>query len=171
MKKPKVTIYTDGSCSNEIGGWAAVIFVDGIRYSICGTEYPTTISRMEMTAVYKALEKLHVSCDVQIFADSQIVVNGITEWINKWSRTGWVSSSGAPVKNKDLWLSIKYLVDKHRVRVTWVKAHNNDTNNELVDKIANSARLQAELSMKEPTVNKRALVPLSPTDPLPLMTA
>jgi ribonuclease HI len=39
--------------------------------------------------------------------NSKYVVDGIYEWISKWERNGWVTSSGAAVKNKDTWLAAR----------------------------------------------------------------
>jgi ribonuclease HI len=39
-----------------------------------------------------------------VFAtDSEYVVEGATKWVRGWMRKGWKTSTGEPVKNKDLW--------------------------------------------------------------------
>jgi ribonuclease HI len=38
-----------------------------------------------------------------IATDSSYVVDGSTEWIKKWKRNGWQTTTHKPVKNQDLW--------------------------------------------------------------------
>jgi ribonuclease HI len=94
---------------------------------------------MEMTAVVRALEECLARdiLDIQLFTDSNYVKNGITSWIKKWKRNGWRTASGEPVKNKHLWMRMDGLTEKmHHVEWTWVKAHNGNVLNELVDTLA-----------------------------------
>lgn len=41
-----------------------------------------------------------------IATDSEYVVEGATRWVKGWLRRGWRTSTGAPVKNKDLWQTV-----------------------------------------------------------------
>ena len=55
----------------------------------------------------------------------------------KWKQNGWMTSAGAPVKNKDLWIAIDETRKKlNVVEWRWVKAHNGDPRNEEADKLA-----------------------------------
>jgi ribonuclease HI len=94
---------------------------------------------MEMTAILKALEEC-VKRDIQevrIFTDSNYVKQGINSWIIKWKQNGWMTSVGAPVKNKDLWIAVDETRKKLKVvEWRWVKAHNGDPRNEEADKLA-----------------------------------
>ena len=94
---------------------------------------------MEMTAILKALEECSMRDfqEVCIFTDSNYVKNGITLWIIKWKKNGWKTSTGAPVKNKDLWIALDEARNKLKlVEWRWVKAHNGNPKNEEVDKLA-----------------------------------
>jgi ribonuclease HI len=99
----------------------------------------STNNRMEMTAILKALEEC-VKRDIQavrIFTDSNYVKQGINSWIIKWKQNGWMTSAGAPVKNKDLWIAIDETRNKlNVVEWRWVKAHNGDPRNEEADTLA-----------------------------------
>ena len=130
-------VYTDGSCLGNpgAGGWAALI--GDVQMS--GGQDKTTNNIMEMTAVVKALEECLKQgiLEIQLFTDSNYVKNGISSWIHGWKRNGWKTASGAPVKNKDLWIQMDTLTQKMtRVEWTWVKAHNGHPQNELVDSLA-----------------------------------
>jgi|SRR5210317_575528 ribonuclease HI len=130
-------IYTDGSCLGNPGrgGWA----VAGAGIKLSGGQAGTTNNIMEMTAVVHALEQCLVRdiLEIRLFTDSNYVKNGITLWIKNWKRNGWRTATGAPVKNKDLWIQIDTLAQRmKRVEWHWVKAHNGHPQNELVDSLA-----------------------------------
>ena len=131
-----VDIYTDGSCLKNPGpgGYAAV----GPGWEIVGGAAHTTNNAMEMTAVCVALERAAELCmdEVTIWTDSQYVKNGITSWIDGWKRKGWKTSTGAPVKNKELWMRMDALRARLRVNFKWVKAHNGHPLNERADTLA-----------------------------------
>ena len=133
-------IYTDGSCLGNPGrgGWGVVSDL----FKLSGKQADTTNNVMEMTAILKALEEC-LKRDIQevcIFTDSQYVKNGITSWIVKWKKNDWITSTGTPVKNKELWIAIDEVRNKLKVvDWKWVKAHNGDPKNEEVDTLAYEA--------------------------------
>ena len=131
-------VYTDGSCLGNpgAGGWAVAFHIND---HICGSAENTTNNIMEMTAVVRALEECLARdiLDIQLFTDSNYVKNGITLWIKNWKRNGWRTASGGPVKNKHLWVRMDALTEKmNHIEWTWVKAHNGNVLNELVDTLA-----------------------------------
>ena len=137
----KYTIYTDGACSGNPGpgGWAAVIFDENKKQqSISGKEKETTNNRMELMAPIMALNKIKPKSDVVIFTDSTYVKNGITEWIKKWEKNGWISANKKAVKNKDLWIKLSNLCQKNKILWKWVKGHSNNKYNNLADELASS---------------------------------
>lgn len=140
----KVVIYTDGSSSgrsNECGGWAAVIMNDKKILKISGYDNNATNQTMELSGLLFALRVLKHSCEVEAFLDSQYVINGFAKgWVKNWKRNGWKSSTGDPVKNKELWIELDIEVAKHKVTFHWVKGHSNNYYNEIVDKLAKDAK-------------------------------
>jgi len=138
----KFTIYTDGACSGNPGpgGWGAVIFDEKEKQNnISGKVKDTTNNRMELMAPIMALKKIKSRSDITIFTDSKYVKNGITEWIKKWEKNGWKSSSRKPIKNKDLWMKLNDLCQKNKVSWKWVKGHSNNKYNTLADELATQA--------------------------------
>ena len=135
----KFIIYTDGACSGNPGpgGWGAVIFDEKRKQNnISGKVNDTTNNRMKLMAPIMALKKIKSNTNVIIFTDSTYVKNGITEWIKKWEKNGWKSSSKKPVKNKDLWVKLDNACLKHKITWKWVKAHAGNKYNSLADELA-----------------------------------
>jgi len=136
-KRIMYEIYTDGSCLGNPGrgGWGVVSDL----FKLSGKQTDTTNNIMEMTAILKALEEC-LKRDIQevcIFTDSQYVKNGISSWIINWKKNDWVTRTGQPVKNKELWVDIDDVRNKlTKVEWKWVKAHNGDPKNEEVDTLA-----------------------------------
>lgn len=75
---------------------------------------------MEIVAVIKGLQSLRMPCRVTVFSDSLLVVKC---GAGKWRRR----------TNKDLWLSLDFVMSRHEVNFEWVRGHNEHTENERVD--------------------------------------
>jgi len=135
---PRVLIYTDGACSGNPGpgGWGAVLLYNGQRKEICGGEVDTTNNRMELQAAIQALRTLKRRSTVALFTDSRYVIDGITQWINRWKARGWRTAGKNPVKNVDLWQLLDAQTGEHDVTWHWVKGHDGDRENERADLLA-----------------------------------
>ena len=141
MTKSSVEIYTDGACSGNPGpgGWGAVLRFGDAEKELSGSENPTTNNRMEMMAVIKSLEALTRPCTVDLYTDSKYVKDGIEQWMPNWKMRGWRTADKKPVKNADLWMEIDRQINRHEVRLHWVKGHNGHPENERADSLATSA--------------------------------
>ena len=127
-----VIIYTDGSCRPNPGpgGWAAILTYGEHEKQLSGGEADTTINRMELTAVLRALGVITMPCKVTIATDSQNVIG----WLDQgWKRNdlvcgGLCAQIEAVIKAKNLTVSYKK-----------VKSHSGHPMNELADKLAKAA--------------------------------
>ncbi|NLI81910.1 MAG: ribonuclease HI [Deltaproteobacteria bacterium] len=139
--RKRVEIFTDGACRGNPGpgGWGAILRYKTVEKELSGGEPHTTNNRMELTAVIRALEKLKGSCEVDLYTDSQYLKNGITNWIDKWKRNGWLTSTREPVKNRDLWEVLDALSRRHTVHWHWVRGHHGHPENERCDQLARGA--------------------------------
>ncbi len=138
----RVTIYSDGACEGNPGpgGYGAVIEEDGAIREVKGGERHTTNNRTELRAVIEALQSIgDEPVEVRVVTDSQYVQKGMSSWIHAWRRKGWKTSSGAPVKNRELWEELDTLAKKHRVRWEWVRGHAGHPENERADALARRA--------------------------------
>ncbi|ACN99323.1 ribonuclease HI [Sulfurihydrogenibium azorense Az-Fu1] len=101
--------------------------------------------KQEKSAVIKALEALKKSpYDIDLYTDSNYVINGINSWLEKWIKNNWKTSSGKPVENQDLWQRLYELLKKHRVKAHWIKGHSGHPENEYCDKIAKQEALKVK---------------------------
>lgn len=128
----KVIIYTDGACSGNPGpgGWAAVLRYGELIRELSGGEAQTTNNRMELLGAIEALKALKEPCEVDLYTDSQYLVNAINKgWLKAWKAKGWKRKDGE-LKNPDLWQELDRLLSIHRVSFHWVKGHaDNEWNN------------------------------------------
>lgn len=135
----KVEVYTDGACSGNpgIGGYCAILIYNGIEKIISGSENQTTNNRMELLAVIKGLEGLKQPCVVDLYSDSQYVVDAFNQgWITLWQNNGWRTAGKKEVKNIDLWKRLLELINLHSVNFIKVKGHADNEYNNRCDKIA-----------------------------------
>lgn len=137
----KVQIYTDGACKGNPGpgGYGCIIIQNGKTRELKGGDKHTTNNIMEMTGAIVALQELSDPSEVELTTDSQYVVKGMTEWMAGWIRKNWINSSKQPVKNKELWLELKKLADRHKIKWVWVRGHAGHPENERADALANEA--------------------------------
>lgn len=144
-----MTIHVDGGCRrngapNAIGAAAAVLEPNWGQRTVWVTSLPQyprpTSQRAEITAIILALEKTLVEYDekggtpwddfdVIIHSDSNYAVTCMTEWIDNWSRNGWRTAAGGPVRNQDLMQEASNLDDILRTRGTvryyWIRRSEN----------------------------------------------
>ena len=134
-----VRIYTDGACKGNPGpgGWGALLRSGTHERELYGGDPATTNTRMELTAVIRALEALKHPSKVEIYTDSEYVMKGITEWLAAWKRRGWKTADRKPVKNADLWRELDELAGRHEIRWHWVRGHSGHPENERADALAN----------------------------------
>jgi ribonuclease HI len=135
----KVTIYTDGACSGNPGpgGYAGILMYQGIEKVVSGGEISTTNNRMEILAVIESLKKLKEPCEVDLYSDSQYVVDAfLKDWITNWQNNNWKTANKSLVKNVDLWEELLSLTKKHKVNFIKVKGHADNEFNNRCDEIA-----------------------------------
>jgi len=129
-------IYTDGSCLKNPdgpGGYAFAIIENNKLETIgYGSQPNTTNNRMELQAVIEALKFVKRN-EYELYTDSQLTIKCATgEWRRK--------------SNLDLWREYDNVIQGCKIHWKWVRAHNGNKYNELVDDIAREAATQSTLS-------------------------
>ena len=127
-------IFTDGSCLKNPGGpggWAFTILENGEQWTLSGGDSNTTNNRMELIAVIEALDFAQGN-EYIIHTDSELTMKCA---LGVYKRKA----------NKDLWNEYERALQGRKLHWVWVKAHNGNSLNEYVDRIA---RKEAELLKK-----------------------
>lgn len=142
----EVIIYTDGGCHGNPGpgGWAwrAVTGDGSIVAENAGFDSSTTNNRMELTAVTEGLRWARSQGGletVEVRTDSQYVRQGITDWILRWKKNGWLTAAKKPVKNAELWRALDEINGQVRPAWSWVRGHAGDEHNEACDQAVQRA--------------------------------
>jgi ribonuclease HI len=147
MPRPHVHLFTDGACSGNPGpgGWAFILRqpATGREIERSGGERETTNNRMELRAVIEGLSTLKRPSIVELFSDSQYVLNGLNEWLDTWKRRAWRTAGRKPVKNQELWMRLDELRDVHELRFHWIEGHAGHPENERCDELAVAAAREA----------------------------
>lgn len=147
-----VTIYTDGACSGNPGpGGYGVLLQSGKHTRELAQGYRrTTNNRMELLALIKGLELLNRPCEVTLFSDSRYVVDAVEKgWAKSWKARGWKKADKQPAVNADLWDRALKVLEKHRVKLRWVKGHASNEGNNRCDEIAVAASHSSGLLIDE----------------------
>ena len=134
-----VEIYTDGACSGNPGkgGYCAILSYNGVEKVVKGAEKETTNNRMELLAVIEGLKALKQPCSVNLYSDSQYVVDAFNQgWLAAWQLNAWRTTAKKEVKNVDLWKELLALTKIHSVNFIKVKGHADNEYNNRCDKIA-----------------------------------
>ena len=141
-----IEVYTDGSCLGNpgVGGWAFLVIKENKLTSKSCLDKNTTNNRMELCAAIEALDFLKDEKILKIHTDSSYLKNGISSWISSWEKNNWLTSNKKPVKNKDLWIKLAELTKNKNITWEWVKAHDENKFNNMVDELA---RKEAESAL------------------------
>lgn len=137
----RLLIAIDGACRRNgkpdctaSGGVFIQQFDDAQRRVACNIlsayEYQSTNQRGELLALLKALEHIYTAdMEALVVTDSEYIFNAMTkQWYANWLGNNWVTRSGDPVKNKDIWMEIAHaiqLCEKKSIDVTFyhIKGH------------------------------------------------
>jgi ribonuclease HI len=146
-----VQISVDGSCYPNEGrksGYAGVVAYpdDPTEHEVVFQGFAeSTINRMELSACIAALEWVKEEgigrrySRVQIFSDSQYVVNGQFS-APFWQKAKWCTAAGRPIDNWELWKEFLSAKSKAGIRIDICKVQNKSTPLlKRVDKLAKAA--------------------------------
>jgi ribonuclease HI len=141
-----VTLYTDGGCTPNPGkgAWACVVVAGDNIFTSSGFIDWATSNSAEMLAVINGVKFLKTlgiykpGVELEIVSDSRYVVMGASTWMEKWKKTGWVTtfrSKNENVKNKELWQEIDQINVECKPVWKWIRGHSGIMYNEMCDKM------------------------------------
>ncbi len=151
-KPSDIIIFCDGACLGNPGPGAAAFIIASAERVVEFVESAkeTTNNRMEILALLRALQLLFeddfISSsdrskeipDVHVYTDSKYVMQALQDWLPGWRRRGWITATGDPVKNRDLWeqFSDQWL---RSIIIHHVRGHRGIPGNERCDELASLA--------------------------------
>jgi len=136
-----IKLYTDGACRNHIkkdGAWAYVcIMEDKTETDGSGYAEDTTNNRMELQAAIEGIKSLNGTMDkIIVYSDSKYLVDGMNLWLKNWRNRDWKKRDNTEIPNLDLWQTLNCLNADFFISWSWVRSHNGNYYNEIVDKMA-----------------------------------
>ena len=118
------SIYTDGSSLGNPGpsGWSFCVLENNEEFFLSGGEEHSTNNRMELQAIIKALKYVKGN-EYILYSDSKLTINCAKKI---WKRKA----------NIDLWDIYDEVIKNKKIDYIWIKAHNGNKYNEIVDKLS-----------------------------------
>jgi ribonuclease HI len=165
MLENTLNIFTDGSSrgSPRAGGIGVrfVVVDSSGKEQVQDFEFAgyksATNNQMELHACIVGLkEAMKVKGDlppnvtrVVIHSDSLYVVDNYKRAMFEWSRTRWLTRSGRPVLNPELWKQLVKCIQNIGIplEIRWIKGHSKSEHNRAVDKLA---RISSKRSFNKP---------------------
>jgi ribonuclease HI len=118
------SIYTDGSSLGNPGpsGWSFCVLENNEEFFLSGGEEHSTNNRMELYSIIQALKYVK-GTEYILYSDSNLTINCAKKI---WKRKA----------NIDLWDIYDEVSKNKKIDYIWIKSHNGNKYNEIVDKLA-----------------------------------
>jgi len=153
--KKTVHVACDGSALRNPtgpGGWSWYV---SEKFWAAGNVPQASNNQMELTAFLKFLEatqQIPHTTNINVYLDSQYVIDAVTKWARAWEKNGWQTRDGKPVKNVELIREIRELYRKRtNLKLIWVRGHAGHDLNEAADQKARTAALAVAKDFTCPT--------------------
>jgi len=171
-------VYSDGSCRGNgkvgsvagIGVWWGRNDPRNLAERCPGAQ---TNNRAELIAIVRVLETTPKSkVPLMIKTDSQYSINCFRQWMPKWSRNGFRTADGQPVKNQPVIRYLSALLDVRarvgqKVELKYVKGHVGIEGNEGADMLANRGAVMPEEPERDWEALQDALYDVEPSTAAP----
>jgi ribonuclease HI len=153
VRSGPVVVYADGACQGNPGpgGYGVIVRASGRPdVEMSGGAPNTTNNQMELTGAIVGLRQAiqDGASEITIYSDSEYLVKGMNSWLAGWERKNWKTSTGQPVKNRELWETLSQLARGRKVTWNWVRGHAGHAENERCDELAVAAARQASLQRR-----------------------
>lgn len=106
----------------------------------------------ELVAFIAAFEKTPFRAKKYIiYADSNYMINTVTQWVRGWMRKNWIKADGTPCANQDILKQIVEILDAIKAQgieldVRKIKAHDGHYGNECADNLAKQGSAASALT-------------------------
>lgn len=117
------------------------VFIDGV--AALGASTTNNVAELEAAIWALQVASSAKSPKLTVLADSEYVVKGVSEYIDRWRDAGWTRATGQPLANAELWknldnelISFRGLDHAPSVQFLWTAAHVGNYGNERADTLA-----------------------------------
>jgi ribonuclease HI len=140
-----VHVYTDGSCegNGKVAAAAGLGVYFGENHELNVSEPVTGRPTNNVGEIQAAIRAIKDAQNVgikrlNIFTDSQFLINSICKWISGWKRKDWKLANGKPVANVKDFKELDQLIESGNMLIKWsyIPAHSGHVGNEAADKLA-----------------------------------
>jgi len=146
-KTGELVYFCDGACKNNPGssGAGVAMYRHGELNSLYYGNFTVDGSNNvgELQSMIYCLDKIKKDQPFAalIYADSMYTINCITKWAKGWKENNWLKKDNKAPENLELVKEAFYLYESVSdiVKISHVKAHNNEEGNELADRMAITA--------------------------------
>lgn len=140
-RKP-VEAFTDGNTHGY-----GVVLLYGERITKIKSDYyqRTTVTRMELKGVIRALEEIKPGYDIYLYCDSKMIMDNINTNIAKWTETGeFHTKNDYTLYVRFLRLKKKHLEAGGNLYFNWIRGHCGNKYNVMADELASEAKKKSK---------------------------
>ncbi len=143
--EPAIELSIGVSCldSNGPGAWAVVVREGASRTVLHGQRREATSNALYLEAALQGLRAVRDRRPVTVYAASDYLIRGASEWAPRWQRSGWRTRGGSEVQNRDGWEALLEAAGPHRV--TWQLAGRSDQEDDVSEAKRIASREAARL--------------------------
>lgn len=133
-------------------GYCIEFYSEGIKYPATLTNYEKVENmnenRAEQEALIRGISRMTEKCILSIYTESEYLYSGFAEEsgnVEKWIKSGWKTSKGTEVKNRDKWQELiqKLQGNMYRFYLKETNAYIGDLKNDLQQLEAGEITLEA----------------------------
>jgi len=167
IKKKFLYCFCDGasSFSPPIGGYGYAFISKNKKVikKYYGNENSTTNNRMELMAFYKGVRRANKIFEglekIVFYTDSEYLVKGYNEYMERWRENGWRTNSNKEVQNLDIWKKIYKVkeTNEFKIKLKWVKGHQKADSKDWkakFNKIADALAVRAKENLRSEKIQR-----------------
>jgi len=96
-------VYSNMDYNSKLGGWGVAVVTKDSKRVYNGSEANSSDNQLVLAGCARVLEELSGNKSLTIYSDSEYLTNGMSKWLTGWTKRGWKTVSGEPVRNQALW--------------------------------------------------------------------
>jgi ribonuclease HI len=134
------------SCLDSVGpgAWAVVLREGPSQTVLHGQRREATSNALYLEAALQGLRAVPDRRPVVVYAASDYLIRGASEWAPRWQRSGWRTRGGSEVQNRESWEALLEAAAPHRV--SWQLASRGENQDDVAEAKRIASREAARLA-------------------------